>query len=198
MRHLKKGNHLGRTASHKKALMRNMDAQVIEHKEIKTTLAKAKELRKYVERMITYGKRGSVHHRRLAFKFLQNKEAVTALFEEIAPAYEDRNGGYTRIIKLGNRKGDNAEISIIQLVGFEVSAEEKKAKEKKSKPSKKTEEHKEEVKTAETPAAEEVVEDAVEEKAEEVKETETKAEETAAEETEKSDDSEADEKVKKS
>ena len=198
MRHLKKGNHLGRTASHKKALMRNMAAQVIEHKEIKTTLAKAKELRKYVERMITYGKRGSVHHRRLAFKFLQNKEAVTALFEEIAPAYEDRNGGYTRIIKLGNRKGDNAEISIIQLVGFEVSAEEKKAKEKKSKPSKKTEEHKEEVKTAETPAAEEVVEDAVEEKAEEVKETETKAEETAAEETEKSDDSEADEKVKKS
>lgn len=198
MRHLKKGNHLGRTASHKKALMRNMAAQVIEHKEIKTTLAKAKELRKYVERMITYGKRGSVHHRRLAFKFLQNKEAVTALFEEIAPAYEDRNGGYTRIIKLGNRKGDNAEISIIQLVGFEVSAEEKKAKEKKAKPSKKTEEHKEEVKTAETPAAEEVVEDAVEEKAEEVKETETKAEETAAEETEKSDDSEADEKVKKS
>jgi len=148
--------------------------------------------------MITYGKRGSVHHRRLAFKFLQNKEAVTALFEEIAPAYEDRNGGYTRIIKLGNRKGDNAEISIIQLVGFEVSAEEKKAKEKKAKPSKKTEEHKEEVKTAETPAAEEVVEDTVEEKAEEVKETETKAEETAAEETEKSDDSEADEKVKKS
>ena len=198
MRHLKKGNHLGRTASHKKALMRNMAAQVIEHKEIKTTLAKAKELRKYVERMITYGKRGSVHHRRLAFKFLQNKEAVTALFEEIAPAYEDRNGGYTRIIKLGNRKGDNAEISIIQLVGFEVSAEEKKAKEKKAKPSKKTEEHKEEVKTEETAAAEEVVEDAVEEKAEEVKETETKAEETAAEETEKSDDSEADEKVKKS
>jgi len=155
MRHLKKGNHLGRTASHKKALMRNMAAQVIEHKEIKTTLAKAKELRKYVERLITYGKRASLHHRRLAFKFLQNKEAVTMLFDEIAPAYEDRNGGYTRIIKLGNRKGDNAEISIFQLVGFEAIAEEKKAKEKNEKVAKKTEDAKKEKIVADS--AEEVV-----------------------------------------
>ena len=169
MRHLKKGNHLGRTASHKKALMRNMAAQVIEHKEIKTTLAKAKELRKYVERLITYGKRASLHHRRLAFKFLQNKEAVTMLFDEIAPAYEDRNGGYTRIIKLGNRKGDNAEISIFQLVGFETLAEEKKAKEKKEKAPKKTEDMKKEEKAADN--IEEVVAEKVEEsqKTEEVK-----------------------------
>lgn len=128
MRHRKKGNHFGRTASHRKALMRNMAAQVIEHKEIHTTLAKAKELRSYVERLITYGKKGTVHHRRLAFRFLQNKNAVTSLFDEIAPAYEDRNGGYTRIIKLGNRQGDAASMSIIQLVGFEKIADKKKAR----------------------------------------------------------------------
>jgi len=123
MRHKKKGNHLGRTASHKKAMMRNMAAQVFEHKEIKTTLAKAKELRGYVERLITYGKKGTLHHRRLAFQFLQNKQAVTSLFDEIAPVYEDRNGGYSRIVKLGRRKGDGAEVSVFQLVGFEKVAE---------------------------------------------------------------------------
>lgn len=128
MRHKKKGNHLGRTASHKKALMRNMAAQVFEHKEIKTTLAKAKELRGYVERLITYGKKGTLHHRRLAFQFLQNKQAVSSLFDEIAPVYEDRSGGYTRIVKLGRRKGDGAEISVFQLVGFEKIAEGSKPK----------------------------------------------------------------------
>ncbi len=131
MRHRKKGNHLGRTTSHKKALMRNLAAQVFEHKEIKTTLAKAKELRSYVERLITYGKKGTVHHRRLAFRFLQNKEAVKSLFEEIAPTYETRSGGYTRIVKLGRRKGDGAELSIIQLVGFEKGKEKKKEKKAK-------------------------------------------------------------------
>ncbi len=169
MRHLKKGNHLGRTASHKKALMRNMAAQVIEHKEIKTTLAKAKELRKYVERLITYGKGASVHHRRLAFKFLQNKEAVTTLFEEIAPTYEERNGGYTRIIKLGNRKGDNAEISIFQLVGFETLAEEKKQIEKKTKTSKKVEDVNIEKAADDN---KEDIEDVIDEKTKETKETE--------------------------
>jgi large subunit ribosomal protein L17 len=139
MRHLKKGNHLGRTASHKKAMMRNMAAQVIEYKRIKTTLAKAKELRTYVERLITYGKKGSLHHRRLAFKFLQNKAAVTALFEEIAPEFETRSGGYTRIIRLGNRKGDNAEIAMIELVGFDTLTEEtEQTKDKKGKESKNT------------------------------------------------------------
>ncbi len=148
MRHRKKGNHLGRTASHKKALMRNMAAQVIEHKEIKTTLAKAKELRGYVERLITYGKKGSVQHRRLAFKYLQDKYAVTSLFDEIAPLYEDRNGGYTRIVKLGTRKGDGAEMSVLQLVGFEKGGEAKKTKaEKKAKAQKK--ETKKEVAVAE-------------------------------------------------
>jgi large subunit ribosomal protein L17 len=119
MRHKKKGNHLSRTYSHKKALMKNMSAQVIEHKEIKTTLAKAKELRRYVERLITYAKKGSLHHRRLAFKFLQNKNAVTSLFDEIAQEFETRNGGYSRIVKLGLRKGDGASMALFQLVGFE-------------------------------------------------------------------------------
>ncbi len=136
MRHKKKGNHLGRTSSHKKALMRNMAAQIFEHKQIKTTEAKAKELRGYVDRLITYAKKGSVHHRRLAFKFLQNKEIVTSLFDEIAPVYETRNGGYTRIIKLGRRKGDGASVTIMQLVDFETGSETVK-KEKKAKDTKK-------------------------------------------------------------
>ncbi len=136
MRHKKKGNHLGRTSSHKKALMRNMAAQIFEHKQIKTTEAKAKELRGYVDRLITYAKKGSVHHRRLAFKFLQNKEIVTSLFDEIAPVYETRNGGYTRIIKLGRRKGDGASVTIMQLVDFEAGSETAK-KEKKAKDTKK-------------------------------------------------------------
>jgi large subunit ribosomal protein L17 len=128
MRHNKKGNHLSRTTSHKKALMRNMAAQIIEHKEIKTTVAKAKELRSYVERLVTYGKKGTLHHRRLAFKLLQNKEAVKGLFDEVAPAFDAREGGYTRVIKLGNRRGDGAQMSILQLVGFEKTASKSKAK----------------------------------------------------------------------
>ncbi len=151
MRHRKKGNHLGRTASHKKALMRNLAAEVFEHKEIRTTLAKAKELRSYVERLITYGKKGTLHHRRLAFQFLQNKQAVKTLFDEIAPLYEDRAGGYTRIIKLGNRKGDNAAISIFQLVGFEKI--KPKAEKKKKAQVKKKAEAEEEVKKVEEPKA---------------------------------------------
>jgi len=157
MRHRKRGSHLGRTTAHKLALMRNMAAQIIQHKEITTTLAKAKELRSYVERLITYGKKGSLHHRRLAFQFLQNKEAVHSLFTEVAPTYEARNGGYTRIIKLGNRRGDNAPLSIFQLVGFERAAEKRKQKEaKKEKKEKAKAEAKaaEEKQQAQTPANE--------------------------------------------
>jgi len=128
MRHKKKGNHLSRTSSHKKALMRNMAAQIIEHKEIKTTIAKARELRGYVERLVSYGKKGTLHHRRLAFKLLQRKDAVKGLFDEVAPTFDSREGGYTRIIKLGNRRGDGAPMSILQLVGFEKSASKSKTK----------------------------------------------------------------------
>ena len=169
MRHKKKGNHLSRTTSHKKALMRNMAAQVFEHKEIKTTIAKAKELRGYVERLVTYGKKGTLHHRRLAFKFLQSKEAVKGLFEEVAPTFETREGGYTRIIKLGNRRGDGAPMSLLQLVGFEKSASKSKSKAPK-KDKKKAD------KESETAPVEAVEETTVNEQAVETIEGETKEE----------------------
>lgn len=128
-----KGRKLGRTTSHKKALLRNLANQIIEHKEIRTTTAKAKEARSYVERLITYAKKGDVHHRRLAFAFLRNKQSINILFDEIAPVYADRQGGYTRVIKLGNRNGDAAPISLIQLVDFEKTGEKAKKKTEKKK-----------------------------------------------------------------
>lgn len=135
MRHRKKGRKLNRTSSHRKALLRNLANQIIEHKEIKTTTAKAKEARSTVERLITYAKKGDLHHRRLAFGFLRNKESIKILFDEIAPAYAEREGGYTRVLKLGRRLGDSASISLLQLVGFEkltdTSKPEKKKKAKK-------------------------------------------------------------------
>lgn len=134
-----KGRKLGRTTSHKKALLRNLANQIIEHKEIRTTTAKAKEARSYVERLITYAKKGDVHHRRLAFAFLRNKQSINILFDEIAPVYSDRQGGYTRVIKLGNRHGDAAPISLLQLVDFEKTGETAKKKTEKKKDKKPTE-----------------------------------------------------------
>ena len=131
MRHNKKGTHLGRTTSHKKALMRNMVISLFEHKSIKTTQAKAKEAKRFAEKMITYAKKGSLHHRRLAFKFLQNKEAVKTLFDEIGPACSERNGGYTRVIKLGFRQGDAASICLLELVDLSTITK-KKADSKKA------------------------------------------------------------------
>ncbi len=202
MRHRKKGNHLGRTASHKKALMRNLAAQVFEHKEIRTTVAKAKELRGYVERLITYGKKGTVHHRRLAFQFLQNKQAVHTLFTEIAPTYEDRAGGYTRIIRLGNRKGDNAELSIFQLVGFEkvqAKKEEKKKKAKEEKQAKALEEEKQKAASEEskekTEKAEEATASEAQAKDTSIQQSEIKKE-VAADGAEKIEDSNKDEEEK--
>jgi large subunit ribosomal protein L17 len=129
MKHKKIGTHLGRTTSHKKALIRNMISSLIEHKAIKTTNAKAKEAKRFAERLITYAKKGSLHHRRLAFRFLQNKQAVKTLFDEIGPACAERPGGYTRIIKLGFRKGDAAAISMLELVDFSgITGEKIKAK----------------------------------------------------------------------
>lgn len=134
MRHRIRGRKLNRTASHKKALLRNIANQLFEYKEIKTTIAKAKEARSTVERLITYAKKGDTHHRRLAFAFLRQKATINTLFDEIAPTYTDRPGGYTRIIKLGRRPGDGAPVCILQLVGFEKLAETSKAeKSKKSK-----------------------------------------------------------------
>ena len=118
MRHGKKFNHLGRKAAHRKALLRNMAISLIEHKSIKTTLPKARELRKFIEPLITKSKTDTMHSRRTVFSYLQNKEAVKELFGEISERVGDRPGGYTRILKLGNRRGDNAEMALIELVDY--------------------------------------------------------------------------------
>ncbi|MCP4520637.1 MAG: 50S ribosomal protein L17 [Cytophagales bacterium] len=118
MRHGKKFNHLGRTASHRKAMLSNMASSLILNKRISTTVAKAKELRKYVEPLITKAKNDTTHSRRVCFSYLQNKDSIKSLFGEIVEKVGDRPGGYTRIIKIGNRLGDNAEMCIIELVDF--------------------------------------------------------------------------------
>lgn len=118
MRHGDKINNLGRTASHRKALMNNMACSLIEHKRIFTTLAKAKALRTYVEPIITKSKEDTTHSRRTVFASLRNKEIVSMLFNEVATKVAERNGGYTRIIKTGNRLGDAAEMAMIELVDF--------------------------------------------------------------------------------
>lgn len=128
MRHQNKINPLGRTTSHRKAMMANMAASLIEHKRINTTLAKAKALRGYVEPLITKSKEDTTHSRRLVFSHLQNKFAVSELFREVAPKVADRPGGYTRIIKTGFRQGDAAEMCMIELVDFnDVYTSDKKA-----------------------------------------------------------------------
>jgi large subunit ribosomal protein L17 len=132
MRHGKKFNHLGRTASHRKAMLANMASSLIEHKRITTTVAKAKELRKFVEPIITTSKNDTTHSRRLVFKYLGNKEAVKTLFGEVSEKVADRPGGYTRILKLGARLGDNAEMCMIELVDFNELVQ------KEAKPAKKT------------------------------------------------------------
>jgi large subunit ribosomal protein L17 len=119
MRHQKDVRKLGRTASHRHATLANMAVAVIEHKHIRTTTAKAKEARRLVDRLITHAKKNTVAARRLVFSTLRRRSAVQALFNEIAPKFTTRNGGYTRVIKLGRRQGDGAEISVLELVGYE-------------------------------------------------------------------------------
>ena len=119
MRHNKKFNHLGRTASHRDAMLANMAVSLIMHKRITTTLAKAKALKKYVEPLITRSKNDTTTSRRVVFRYLQNKEAIKELFGEVAVKVANRPGGYTRVIKLGARQGDAAEIAFIELVEFD-------------------------------------------------------------------------------
>ena len=132
MRHNRVVNHLGRTSSHRKAMMANLAASLILHKRISTTVAKAKSLRSFVEPLITKTKEDSTHSRRLVFSYLQNKEAVSELFREVAVKVATRPGGYTRILKTGNRIGDNADMCIIELVDYNENmlstAEKAKAK----------------------------------------------------------------------
>ena len=118
MRHRKKNPHLGRKRGHRKYMLANMGSSLIEHKSINTTLAKAKALKLFIEPIITKSKTDSTHNRRIVFKYLRNKYAVTELFREVAVKIGDRPGGYTRIIKLGNRSGDNADMAMIELVDY--------------------------------------------------------------------------------
>ncbi len=169
MRHGKKVNHLSRTSSHRKAMLANMACSLIEHKRINTTIAKAKALKKFVEPLITKSKSDTTHSRRMVFKSLRSKQGAAELFRDVAPKIADRPGGYTRIIKLGSRLGDNAEMAMIELVDFNELLLESKAPKKRSRRrgKKKTEAA---VETAE------VIEEVKTEVVEEVKE-ETKAEE---------------------
>jgi large subunit ribosomal protein L17 len=130
MRHGKKVNHLGRKTAHRKAMLANMACSLIEHKRINTTLAKAKALKQFVEPLVTKSKEDTTHNRRIVFSRLRQKGAVTELFREVATKVGDRPGGYTRIIRLGNRLGDNAEMAMIELVDYNeiYNAGEKKKK----------------------------------------------------------------------
>lgn len=119
MRHRHSGRYLGRNSSHRKALFKNLMISLLKHEQIITTVPKAKELRTYMEPMITLAKQDTVHRRRIAFSRLRDRDVVTKLFNEIAPHFKTRPGGYMRILKCGNRKGDNAPIAIVELVGRE-------------------------------------------------------------------------------
>jgi large subunit ribosomal protein L17 len=128
MRHKISGRKLGRNSSHRKAMMRNMVTSLLDHEKITTTDARAKELRKIAEKMITLGKRGTLHARRQVMQVVMDKDVVGKLFKRLAPRYADRPGGYTRIIKLGFRQGDNAALSLIELVEEEFTPKVKKEK----------------------------------------------------------------------
>ena len=172
MRHNKKFNHLGRTASHRSAMLANMAISLIMHKRITTTVAKAKALKKYVEPLITKAKEDTTNSRRVVFSYLQNKDAIKELFGEVSQKVGDRPGGYTRIIKLGTRQGDAAQICFIELVDFD-EAMAKETKKKSTRRSRKSA-PKAEAAPAEAPAAEEA-------KTEEAPAAEAAAEEAKAE-----------------
>jgi large subunit ribosomal protein L17 len=132
MRHLVAGSKLGKQPAHRRAVLRNLVTNVIERERITTTIARARAARPLVERMITLGKRDTLHARRQAAAFLQTKDATRKLFSEIAPRFSDRAGGYTRIIRAGWRIGDGAELAILELLGSELKKKEKKAKREKT------------------------------------------------------------------
>lgn len=156
MRHNKKFNHLGRKKAHRDALLANMTISLIMHKRIFTTLAKAKALRMYAEPLINRAKADSMENRRLVFSYLQNKQAVTELFREVSTKIAERNGGYTRILKTGNRLGDNAEMCFIELVDYNENMLKDKAakKEGRTRRSRRSSKPAAEAPAAEAPAAE--------------------------------------------
>ena len=192
MRHKKAVAKLGRKTDHRKAMLRNMVTSFFEFERIKTTDAKAKELRRIAEKMITLAKRGDLHSRRQALSYIRKKSVTAKLFEDIAKRYENREGGYTRIYKVGNRNGDNAPVSLIELVGKEEKVKKKKKKATKGKAKKKaapateaakkekevTEEKPEIAESAEVETPETEIEEAAPEQEEQAAETEVA--ETAA------------------
>ena len=201
MRHGKKFNHLGRKTAHRKAMMANMACSLIEHKRITTTVAKAKALRGYVEPLVNRSKEDSTHSRRVCFRYLRDKHAVSELFTQVGPKVATREGGYTRIIRTGNRLGDNAEMCLIELVDFnELYGNEAKSKKKRSRRSRRG------GAAAAAPAAEAAAAEVVEEVAveaaeaaaeeapavEEAPAAEAAAEEAPAEEAPAADDAPAD------
>ena len=161
MRHGKKFNHLGRQTAHRKAMLANMACSLIEHKRINTTVAKAKALRVFVEPLITKSKSDTTHNRRVVFSYLRDKYAVTELFKEISVKIADRPGGYVRIIKLGNRQGDNAPMAMVELVDYNEIYNPKGNK------AKKTTRRSRRKKSEEVATTNEVVDSAKEEKSEE-------------------------------
>ena len=189
MRHGKKIAHLGRTASHRKAMMANMASSLIEHKRINTTVAKAKALKKFVEPLITKAKSDTTHNRRVVFSALRNKYAVSELFRDIAEKVADRPGGYTRIIKVGSRLGDNASMALIELVDFNDTYVTEKPTKKRSR----RRGGKKKVETAPAASEADIAEDVVEEVTEEVAAPQT--EEVAVEETPAQEESEEETKA---
>ncbi|MEM8524699.1 MAG: 50S ribosomal protein L17 [Bacteroidota bacterium] len=170
MRHGKRFNHLGRKAAHRKALLRNLACALIEHKRIKTTLAKAKALRQYIEPLVTKGTKDSVHNRRVVASYLQNKGAVQELFGDIAAKVGDRPGGYVRIVKLGFRRSDGAEMALVEFVDYnETYSAPKAGEDTGSKKRRRRTRRGSSAAVAETVGVEETVEEATE-AAEEVEE----------------------------
>jgi len=198
MKHGKKVNHLGRKVAHRKSMLANMASSLIEHKRINTTVAKAKALKQFVEPLITKSKNDTTHNRRLAFSALRNKYAVTELFRDIAQKVGDRPGGYTRVIKLGNRLGDNASMAIIELVDYnEVYNTEKAAANKSTRRSRSRKKSRASESTAVSETTDAVEEQPTENKAAEVTEksapkakekAEKKEEDSKATESEKEED----------
>lgn len=153
MRHRKTLKTMGRTSAHRKATLANLSSALIEHKHIQTTEAKARVTRRVTEKLITLAKKGTIHARRIAFERLRQKDAVKILFDEIAPKFADRKGGYTRMVKLGRRSGDGAPMAVVELIGFEMAV--KKQKDKQAKAEAKAKKEAKKGKGSEKPQAEE-------------------------------------------
>jgi large subunit ribosomal protein L17 len=195
MRHRNNISKLGRTAAHRKATLANMASALLQHKHIETTEGKARIARIFTERLITLAKQGTLHARRIAFQRLRQKSAVKVLFDEVAPRFKDRNGGYTRMVKLGRRSGDGAPVAVVELVGFETAA--KKQKDREARIEAKKEKEKKKEKASEKQKAEE----STKEKKAEKKKEDKKKEEKKTEDKQKAKGKEkktVDEKEKKS